>query len=49
MILLMSVVGYDITSFFTSPLQLTVSIIFLVVLYFFSKWYQKYINRKLEK
>ncbi|WP_245608226.1 TVP38/TMEM64 family protein [Salinicoccus luteus] len=49
MILLMSIVGYDITSFFTSPLQLTLSVIFLVVLYFFSKWYQKYINRKLEK
>lgn len=49
MILLMSVVGYDITSFFTSPLQLTLSGVFLVVLYFFSKWYQKYINRKLEK
>ncbi|WP_342388633.1 TVP38/TMEM64 family protein [Salinicoccus bachuensis] len=49
MILLMSIVGYDITSFFTSPLQLTLSVVFLVVLYFFSKWYQKYINRKLEK
>ncbi|WP_246094959.1 TVP38/TMEM64 family protein [Salinicoccus cyprini] len=49
MILLMSVVGYDITSFFTSPLQLTISIVFLVLLYFFSKWYQKYINSKLEK
>ncbi|GAA3732549.1 TVP38/TMEM64 family protein [Salinicoccus jeotgali] len=49
MILLMSIVGYDITSFFTSPLQLTLSIIFLVVLYFFSKWYQRYINSKLKK
>ncbi|MFC3420168.1 TVP38/TMEM64 family protein [Salinicoccus hispanicus] len=49
MILLMSVVGYDITSFFTSPLQLTISIVFLVLLYFFSKWYQRYINSKLEK
>lgn len=49
MILTMSLVGYDVTSFFTSPLRLTLSIAGLVLVYFFSKWYQKYINRKMDK
>ena len=49
MILTMSLVGYDVTSFFTSPLRLTLSIAGLVLIYFFSKWYQKYINRKMDK
>lgn len=49
MILTMAVVGYDVTSFFNSPLRLTLTIAGLVLIYFFSKWYQKYINRKLDK
>lgn len=49
MILTMSLVGYDVTSFFNSPLRLTLSIAGLVLIYFFSKWYQKYINRKMDK
>ncbi|WP_017548001.1 TVP38/TMEM64 family protein [Salinicoccus carnicancri] len=49
MILTMSLVGYDVTSFFTSPLRLTLSIAGLVLIYFFSKGYQKYINRKMDK
>lgn len=49
MILTMSLVGYDVTSFFNSPLRLTLSIAGLVLIYFFSKGYQKYINRKMDK
>ncbi|WP_026366337.1 TVP38/TMEM64 family protein [Salinicoccus albus] len=48
MIMSMSLVGNDVTSFFTSPLQLTLSIIVLVLLYLFSKWYQNYIKRKMD-
>jgi len=49
MILTMALVGYDVTSFFNSPLRLTLSIAGLVLVYFFSKWYQKYIHRKMDK
>lgn len=49
MILTMSLVGYDVTSFFNSPLRLILSIAGLVLIYFFSKWYQKYINRKMDR
>lgn len=48
MVLTMSLVGNDVTSFFTSPLQLTITIIGLVLLYLFSKWYQGYIRRKMD-
>lgn len=49
MILSMSLVGYDITSFFDSPLKLILSLVFLVLLYLLSKWYQKYLERKMNK
>ena len=47
MILSMTLVGYDITSFFDSPVKLISSLVFLAVLYFVSKWYQKYLERKM--
>lgn len=49
MILSMTLVGYDITSFFDSPLKLILSLVFLVLLYLLSKWYQKYLERKMNK
>lgn len=49
MISSMSLVGYDITSFFDSPLKLILSLVFLVLLYLLSKWYQKYLERKMNK
>ncbi|MGO1922331.1 MAG: TVP38/TMEM64 family protein [Jeotgalicoccus sp.] len=49
MILSMTLVGYDITSFFDSPLKLILSLVFLVLLYLLSKWYQKYLERKMKK
>ncbi|CAM4250218.1 TVP38/TMEM64 family protein [Lacicoccus alkaliphilus] len=45
----MALVGYDITEFFNSPLRLIFSSVLLVVLYLFSKWYQRYLNKKLKK
>ncbi|MFD2830113.1 TVP38/TMEM64 family protein [Corticicoccus populi] len=48
MILSMSFVGHDVTSFFESPVRLIISLVFLVLLYLFSKWYQSYINRKIK-
>lgn len=45
----MALVGYDITEFFNSPVRLVVSSVLLVVLYLFSKWYQRYLNKKLKK
>ncbi|MCD2138661.1 TVP38/TMEM64 family protein [Salinicoccus halitifaciens] len=45
----MALVGYDITEFFNSPVRLAVSLILLALLYFFSKWYQRYLNKKLKK
>lgn len=47
MILTMSLIGYDVTSFFDSPVKLVISLVFLVVLYLLSKWYQKYLERKM--
>ena len=49
MILSMTLVGYDITSFFTSPVKLIISLVFLTVLYLLSKWYQKYLESKMKK
>lgn len=49
MILSMTLVGYDITSFFDSPVKLIISLVFLVLLYLLSKWYQKYLERKMKK
>ena len=49
MILSMTLVGYDITSFFDSPVKLIFSLVFLVLLYLLSKWYQKYLERKMKK
>lgn len=49
MILSMTLVGYDITSFFDSPVKLILSLVFLVLLYLISKWYQKYLERKMKK
>lgn len=49
MILSMTLVGYDITSFFDSPVKLIISLVFLAVLYLLSKWYQKYLERKMNK
>lgn len=49
MILSITLVGYDITSFFDSPLKLILSLVFLVLLYLISKWYQKYLERKMKK
>lgn len=49
MILSMTLVGYDITSFFDSPVKLITSLVFLAVLYLLSKWYQKYLERKMNK
>lgn len=49
MILSMSLVGYDVAAFFDSPVRLVISLVFLVLLYLFSKWYQKYINKKIKK
>ena len=49
MILSMTLVGYDITSFFDSPLKMILSLVFLVLLYLLSKWYQKYLERKMKK
>lgn len=49
MILSMTLVGYDITSFFDSPVKLILSLVFLVLLYLLSKWYQKYLERKMKK
>lgn len=49
MILSMTLVGYDITSFFDSPVKLILSLVFLAVLYLLSKWYQKYLERKMKK
>lgn len=49
MIASMSLVGYDITGFFDSPGRLITSGILLVVLYLFSKWYQRYLNKKMNK
>lgn len=45
----MALVGYDITEFFNSPVRLVVSLLLLALLYFFSKWYQRYLNKKLKK
>lgn len=45
----MALVGYDITEFFNSPVRLIFSSVLLVVLYLFSKWYQRYLNKKLKK
>lgn len=45
----MALVGYDITEFFNSPVRLVVSLVLLALLYFFSKWYQRYLNKKLKK
>lgn len=45
----MALVGYDITEFFNSPVRLVFSSVLLVVLYLFSKWYQRYLNKKLKK
>ncbi len=49
MISSMSLVGYDIIGFFGSPARLVTSIVLLVVLYLFSKWYQRYLNKKMKK
>lgn len=49
MILSMTLVGYDIASFFDSPVKLIFSIAFLVVLYALSKWYQKYLEKKINR
>ncbi|MCK1976350.1 TVP38/TMEM64 family protein [Jeotgalicoccus huakuii] len=49
MILSMTLVGYDVTSFFDSPVKLIISLAFLVVLYVLSKWYQKYLEKKINK
>lgn len=49
MIASMSLVGYDIIGFFGSPGRLITSGILLVVLYLFSKWYQRYLNKKMNK
>lgn len=49
MIATMSLVGYDIIGFFGSPARLVTSIVLLVVLYLFSKWYQRYLNKKMNK
>ncbi|CDZ99167.1 TVP38/TMEM64 family inner membrane protein YdjZ [Jeotgalicoccus saudimassiliensis] len=49
MILSMTLVGYDITSFFNSPVKLIISLVFLTVLYLLSKWYQKYLESKMKK
>ncbi|SDK74171.1 TVP38/TMEM64 family protein [Lacicoccus qingdaonensis] len=49
MIASMSLVGYDIIGFFGSPARLVTSIVLLVVLYLFSKWYQRYLNKKMNK
>ena len=49
MIASMSLVGYDIVGFFGSPGRLITSGVLLVVLYLFSKWYQRYLNKKLNK
>lgn len=48
MILSMSAVGYEVTAFFDSPVRMILSIVFLVLLYIFSKWYQRYINNKMK-
>lgn len=45
----MALVGYDIMEFFNSPVRLVVSLVLLALLYFFSKWYQRYLNKKLKK
>lgn len=49
MILSMTLVGYDVASFFDSPVKLIISLAFLVVLYVLSKWYQKYLEKKINK
>lgn len=49
MILSMTLVGYDLTAFFNSPGRLITSMVFLVLLYLFSKWYQRYINKTIKK
>ena len=49
MILSMTLVGYDISSFFDSPMKLILSLVFLCVLYLLSKWYQKYLEKKINK
>lgn len=49
MIASITFVGYDIVSFFNSPVRLIVSLVSLVLLYVFSKWYQRYITKKLNK
>lgn len=49
MIASMSLVGYDIIGFFGSPARLITSGVLLVVLYLFSKWYQRYLNKKMNK
>lgn len=48
MILSMALVGYDVTAFFTSPVRLVFSAILLVVLYFVSKRYQRYVRKKIQ-
>ena len=48
-ILSMTLVGYDIASFFDSPMKLILSLVFLCVLYLLSKWYQKYLEKKINK
>lgn len=47
MILSISIVGHDVTTFFTSPTRLILSVVFLVVLYVISKLYERYLNRKM--
>src|SRR5699024_2507976 len=49
MILSMTLVGYDIASFFDSPMKLILSLVFLCLLYLLSKCYQKYLEKKINK
>lgn len=49
MIFSISVLGYDIKSFFAEPWKLIVSIIGLVILWFISKSVERRLNKKVEK
>lgn len=45
----MALVGFDLTGYFDSPIRLGFSVVFVVLLYFISKWYQGYVDKKVKR
>ena len=49
MILLMSVIGNDVTELVTNPTKLIFSISIIVILWMVGKWIEKYLNKRIER